>query len=119
MTSRPTVLLTDYAWPDTAIEADLIESAGFRFVAGPAKAASANAITALAAEHQPAAIMTNWAPVSAAAIAATPPLRPRKNETCLFSKSFSEPRTAAKSKRALTERLAKSRLPSLGRNKWL
>ena len=71
MTSRPTVLLTDYAWPDIAIEAELLEDAGFHLIAGPAKAASADAITALAAEHQPAAIMTNWAPVSAAAIAAS------------------------------------------------
>lgn len=71
---RPTVLLTDYAWPDVALEADLIEGAGFRLVTGPANA-SAGAIEALAAEHQPAAIMTNWAPVSAAAIAVSEPLR--------------------------------------------
>lgn len=75
MSSRPTVLLTDYAWPDVAIEAALIESAGFRLVTGPAEPAAAEVIAALAAEHRPAAIMTNWAPVSAAAIAATPPLR--------------------------------------------
>ena len=75
MSSCPTVLLTDYAWPDNAIEAELIEGAGFRFVTGPAKAAPAEVIRSLAAEHQPAAIMTNWAPVSAAAIAATPHLR--------------------------------------------
>ena len=75
MSSRPTVLLTDYAWPDVTIEAQVIEGAGFDLVAGPAKAASADVIAALAAEHQPAAIMTNWAPVSAAAIAASRPLR--------------------------------------------
>jgi D-3-phosphoglycerate dehydrogenase / 2-oxoglutarate reductase len=75
MTSRSTVLVTDYAWPDVAIEAELIEGGGFRLVTGPAKAASADVIAALAAEHQPAAIMTNWAPVSAAAIAASRPLR--------------------------------------------
>ena len=75
MTSRPTVLLTDYAWPDVAIEAGLIEEAGFRLVTGPARAAAAAVIDSLAAEHQPAAIMTNWAPVSAAAIAASAPLR--------------------------------------------
>ena len=75
MSSRPTVLLTDYAWPDFAIEAELIEGAGFRLVTGPAKPAPAALIAALAVEHQPAAIMTNWAPVSAAAIAASPPLR--------------------------------------------
>jgi D-3-phosphoglycerate dehydrogenase / 2-oxoglutarate reductase len=75
MSSRATVLLTDYAWPDFAIEAQLIEGAGFRLVSGPAKPACAEVIAALALEHRPAAIMTNWAPVSAAAIAASPPLR--------------------------------------------
>jgi D-3-phosphoglycerate dehydrogenase len=75
MTSRRTVLLTDHAWPDNTLEAQLIEAAGLRFVAGPGKAASADVIAALAAEYQPAAIMTNWAPVSAAAIAASPSLR--------------------------------------------
>ena len=71
----PAVLLTDYAWPDLLIETEIIEGAGFRLVSGPAKPAAAEAIAALAAEHQPAAIMTNWAPVSAAAIAASAPLR--------------------------------------------
>ncbi|MDE2262105.1 MAG: C-terminal binding protein, partial [Gammaproteobacteria bacterium] len=75
MSFRPTVLLTDYAWPDVTIEAGVIESAGFRLVTGPAKAASADVIAGLAMEHQPAAIMTNWAPVSAAAVAASDPLR--------------------------------------------
>ena len=75
MTSPPAVLLTDYAWPDLAIEARIIEGAGFRLVSGPAKAAPADVIAGLAAEHQPAAIMTNWAPVSAAAIAASAGLR--------------------------------------------
>lgn len=75
MTSRPTVLLTDYAWPDLAIEAQIIEGAGFRLVSGPAKPASAELIASLALEHQPCAIMTNWAPVSAGAIAASAPLR--------------------------------------------
>lgn len=74
-TSGPTVLLTDYAWPDVAIESAIIEGAGFRLITGPTKPASAEAITALAGEHQPAAIMTNWAPISAAAIAASRRLR--------------------------------------------
>ena len=74
MSSRPSVLLTDYAWPDLAIEAQIIERAGFRLVSGPPEPSSADAIAALAAEHQPAAIMTNWAPVSAMAIAASPSL---------------------------------------------
>jgi len=73
--SGPTVLLTDYAWPDIAIESELIEAAGFRLVTGPAKPAAAQVIATLAAEHQPAAIMTNWAPVDATAIAASVPLR--------------------------------------------
>ncbi len=75
MSFRPTVLLTDYAWPDVTLETGIIEGAGFRLVTGPAKAAAAEVIAGLAAEHQPAAIMTNWAAVSAAAIAASPPLR--------------------------------------------
>jgi len=75
MSACPTVLLTDYAWPDVAIEARIIEDAGFRLVTGPARPASAEAITRLAGEHQPAAIMTNWAPVTAAAIAASGRLR--------------------------------------------
>lgn len=75
MSTRPAVLLTDYAWPDLMIEAAIIEGAGLRLVSGPAKPAAAEVIAALAAEHQPAAIMTNWAPVSAAAIAASGPLR--------------------------------------------
>lgn len=75
MTTRTTVLLTDYAWPDVVLEAEVIEGAGFRLVTGPAKPATADVIAALAAEHQPAAIMTNWAPVSAAAIAAARQLR--------------------------------------------
>ena len=75
MSTPPAVLLTDYAWPDLLIETAIIEGAGFRLVSGPAKPAAAEAIAALAAEHQPAAIMTNWAPVSAAAIAASTALR--------------------------------------------
>jgi D-3-phosphoglycerate dehydrogenase len=75
MSSRPAVLLTDYAWPDATVEAALLESAGLHLVTGPGEPASAEVIAALAAEHQPAAIMTNWAPVSAAAVAASAPLR--------------------------------------------
>ena len=69
------VLLTDRAWPDDRIEREVIEAAGARLVAGPATAGSAAEIEALAREHDPAAIMTCWAPVSAAAIAAPANLR--------------------------------------------
>jgi D-3-phosphoglycerate dehydrogenase len=65
-----TVLITDYAWPDTAIEQSVLASAGHRLVCGPAVPAHAAAIEALVRTHQPAAILTNWAPVSAAAVAA-------------------------------------------------
>jgi D-3-phosphoglycerate dehydrogenase / 2-oxoglutarate reductase len=75
MSACETVLLTDYAWPDVAIEARIIEGAGFHLVNGPAKPGTAEVITRLVSEHQPAAIMTNWAPVTAAAIAASARLR--------------------------------------------
>ena len=70
-----TVLLTDYAWPDDRIERNIVEAAGMRLVSGPAKPLTADGIEALAREHQPSAILTCWAPVSAAAIAAAPELQ--------------------------------------------
>ena len=70
-----TVLLTDHAWPDDAIERAVVEAAGHRLVCGPAEPAAASAIEALAREHEPEAILTCWAPVSAAAIEASNPLR--------------------------------------------
>jgi len=70
-----TVLLTDYAWPDDQIERSIVESAGFRLVSGPAAPAPASAIEVLVREHQPAAILTCWAQVTAAAIASAPSLR--------------------------------------------
>jgi D-3-phosphoglycerate dehydrogenase len=70
MTDNPAfvVLLTDRAWPDDSIERRVLEDAGLRLVCGPADPAPAATIEALAAEHQPAAILTCWAQVSAAAI---------------------------------------------------
>ncbi|MCQ9179782.1 C-terminal binding protein [Streptomyces sp. IBSBF 2953] len=70
-----TVLLTDHAWPDDAVERSVIEKAGHTLVTGPAEPASAEAIEELVAEHRPAGILTCWAPVSAAAIGAAPDLR--------------------------------------------
>jgi len=64
-----TVLLTDRAWPDDSVERGVIEAAGFRLVSGPADPASAEVIDALIEQHQPAAVLTCWAPVSARAIA--------------------------------------------------
>ncbi|MFM0231354.1 NAD(P)-dependent oxidoreductase [Paraburkholderia sediminicola] len=62
------VLITDYAWPDLKVETGVIESAGFELVAGPAVAGNEEEIERLVAEHDPDAILTCWAPVSARAI---------------------------------------------------
>lgn len=62
------VLLTDYAWPDLALEHARLEAAGLTLVAGPKAAAPADVINALAAQHRPQAIMTCWAPLTATAI---------------------------------------------------
>ena len=70
-----TVLITDYAWPDLDIEHSVLDPAGHTLVAGPPRPAAAEAIEGLAAAHRPHAIMTNWARVSAGAIAACPDLR--------------------------------------------
>jgi len=72
---EPVVLLTDRAWPDDSIERGVLEEAGFRLVTGPPDPAAAATIEALVAEHQPAAILTCWAAVSAAAIARAAGLR--------------------------------------------
>ncbi len=70
-----TVLLTDHAWPDDAIERSVVEGAGFELVSGPPAPAESHVIEALVAKHQPTGILTCWAPVSAAAIAASPHLK--------------------------------------------
>ncbi len=70
-----TVLITDHAWPDLEIEGAVIEGAGLRMAAGPAVPASAQTITALVREHQPASILTCWAQVDASAVGATSALR--------------------------------------------
>ena len=63
-----TVLLTDYAWPDLAIEREIMERNKLRLVVGPAIAAPVSEIDLLIRRHQPAAIMTCWAQVSKQAI---------------------------------------------------
>ncbi len=64
-----TVLQTDFAWPDVEIERAVIEGVGHKLVAGPSEALPAERIEAMVAEHDPEAIMTCWAEVSAAAVA--------------------------------------------------
>ena len=63
-----TVVQTDFAWPDVGIERAVIEGAGHRLVAGPSEPSPAAAVEALVAAHDPAAILTTWAQVSAEAI---------------------------------------------------
>ena len=70
-----TVLQTDFAWPDVAIERAVIEAAGHQLVAGPSDPAPVEAIDTLVADHDPAAIMTCWAQVSSRAIASATDLR--------------------------------------------
>jgi D-3-phosphoglycerate dehydrogenase len=57
------------------IETSVIEGAGFRLVAGPAAPAPAAEIEALVEKCRPVGILTNWAQVSAKAIASSPALR--------------------------------------------
>jgi D-3-phosphoglycerate dehydrogenase len=68
------VVLTDHAWPETSLEEGVLAAAGHRLVA-PFATATAVEVDALVAAEQPAAIMTCWAPVSDAAIAAARPLK--------------------------------------------
>ena len=70
-----TVLLTDRAWPDDTVERAVLDPAGITLVTGSVEAPPAPVIESLAARHRPDAILTCWAPVSAAAIAASPALR--------------------------------------------
>ena len=63
-----TVLQTDFAWSDVSIEREAIEGAGHTLVTGPSEPSPAAAVEAMVAEHDPAAIMTCWAVVSAEAI---------------------------------------------------
>lgn len=62
------VLLTDRAWPGDTIERRTIEGAAFELVAGPADPAPRETIEDMVKTHDPVAIMTCWAPVSATAI---------------------------------------------------
>ena len=63
------ILLTDYAWPDLALEYQRIEAAGHVLINTHKAHPPAEVITALCAEHRPQAIMTCWGIVNAQAIA--------------------------------------------------
>jgi len=61
-------LLTDHPWPEVDIERSILAAAGFEVIAGSTETASAADVEALVAAHDPVAIMTCWAEVSARAI---------------------------------------------------
>jgi D-3-phosphoglycerate dehydrogenase len=69
------IIQTDIAWPDDSIERAVIEAAGHELVTGSSDLDSAEAVEAFVAAHDPQAIMTCWALVSARAIAAPADLR--------------------------------------------
>jgi D-3-phosphoglycerate dehydrogenase len=69
------VVQTDFAWPDVSIERAVIEAAGHTLIVGSSTPAPETEIEALIAAHDPQAIMTCWAQVSANAIAAPTDLR--------------------------------------------
>ena len=72
---RPRVLLTDHPWEDLDVERGILEPAGLELVAGPQVAGNASEIEAMSRAFDPQAIITCWAPVSAAAIAAPKELK--------------------------------------------
>jgi phosphoglycerate dehydrogenase-like enzyme/tRNA A-37 threonylcarbamoyl transferase component Bud32 len=73
MTRR--VVLTDHPWPDLDVEQGVFDAAGLELVAGPLRAGTAAFVEALVRANDPAAILTCWAPVSAAAIQASSGLK--------------------------------------------
>jgi D-3-phosphoglycerate dehydrogenase / 2-oxoglutarate reductase len=72
---RNKIVLTDHAWPDLAIERSIAERAGFELVAAQISAGDARSVESFVAAHDPVAIMTCWAQVSAHAIASPTNLR--------------------------------------------
>jgi D-3-phosphoglycerate dehydrogenase / 2-oxoglutarate reductase len=69
------ILMTDHPWPDLDIERSIIAAAGYELIAGPIETPDAAFVEALVAQHDPLAIMTCWAQVSAQAIARPTSLR--------------------------------------------
>ena len=69
------VVVTDYPWPDLAVEREILAAAGHDIAAGRDVPGTAEDIEALVAANDPAAIMTCWAPLSARAIAMPADLR--------------------------------------------
>ena len=73
--SRYKVLITDYAWPDVEIERSTLAEIDAELIVAEKSQQDAAGLTALAGQHQVDAIMTNWAKVPQAVIAASPKCR--------------------------------------------
>lgn len=71
---RGTVLLTDKAWPDVAIEQEICAAAGLQLVEAPPSADEATLVR-LATELDPVGILFCWAPVTASVLSAAPHLK--------------------------------------------
>src|SRR5437868_4843828 len=69
------VLLTDYAWPDVDIERRILSEIDAELIVAPQEKQDTTSLAALAKEYQVYAIMTNWAKVPEAVIAASPKCR--------------------------------------------
>ena len=69
------MVITDHPWPDLGIEDEILRAAGLELHAGPIRAGTAQEIEELVAAHDPVAIMTCWADVSAQAIGRPTDLR--------------------------------------------
>lgn len=70
-----TVLVTDFPWPDTAIERKMIGAAGHTLVEGRPKPGSSDETAAFVAEHDPHSILVAYAPITPQVLAAAPHLR--------------------------------------------
>ncbi|MBM3482030.1 MAG: C-terminal binding protein [Alphaproteobacteria bacterium] len=70
-----TVVQTDFAWADNAIERGIIEGAGHKLVIGPSAALPPPEIEMLIAANSPSAILTCWARISDKAIASAKDLK--------------------------------------------
>ncbi len=70
-----TVVVTDFPWPDTAIERELVGAAGHTLIVGPPAPGKADEVAALIAKHDPESILVAYAPITAEVLAAGPHLR--------------------------------------------
>ena len=73
--ARFKVFLTDYAWPDVEIERRTLAEIDAELIVAEKAEQDPGSLAALAKEHQVDAIMTNWAKVPEAVIAASPKCR--------------------------------------------